>query len=141
MNFLSFIGDIFKPASELIDSLHTSEEEKLSLKQQFFTIQATLYSKALEYEARIKEAQARIIEAEAKSESWLASNWRPMTAVTFVALIVLRWFEVIDPVIISEALEAKLWDVLEICLGGYVIGRSAEKIIPSVAEAIGNLKK
>jgi hypothetical protein len=28
-----------------------------------------------------------------------------------------------------------LWDVVKIAMGGYVIGRSAEKIIPAVLEA------
>ena len=32
MNILSFIGEIFKPAAKLIDDLHTSDEEKLTLK-------------------------------------------------------------------------------------------------------------
>lgn len=138
MTFLSFIGDIFKPAADLIDELHTSEEEKLTLKQQFFAVQATLYSKALEYEARIAEAQSRIVEGEAKSESWLTSNWRPLTMVTFVVLVVCRWFGL--TVDITPEIEEKLWGVIQIGIGGYVIGRSTEKVIPSVADAIGKLK-
>lgn len=31
----------------------------------------------------------------------------------------------------------KLWDIVQLGLGGYVIGRSAEKIIPQVAEIVG----
>jgi hypothetical protein len=30
----------------------------------------------------------------------------------------------------------KLWDIVELGIGGYVIGRSAEKIVPSIADAM-----
>jgi len=33
MRFLDLIAGIFKPAAELIDELHTSEEEKLKQQQ------------------------------------------------------------------------------------------------------------
>jgi len=28
----------------------------------------------------------------------------------------------------------KLWDIVEIGLGGYIIGRSAEKVLPAILE-------
>ena len=31
----------------------------------------------------------------------------------------------------------KLWDIVEIGLGGYVIGRSAEKVLPMVVQSLG----
>ncbi len=30
----------------------------------------------------------------------------------------------------------KLWDIVEIGLGGYVIGRSAEKVLPGIVESL-----
>lgn len=80
-------------------------------------------------------ASAGIIEAEAKSESWLAQSWRPITMLTFVILIVARWFGWSAPGI-SQAEALKLWDIVQLGLGGYVIGRSVEKIVPSIATAI-----
>ena len=82
-------------------------------------------------------AQAQIVQAEAQSSNWLASSWRPITMLTFVALIVARWFGWAAPNL-SEAEYLKLWDIVQLGLGGYVIGRSVEKIIPSVA---GVMKK
>jgi len=35
-----------------------------------------------------------------------------------------------------EAEVLKLWDIVEIGLGGYVIGRSAEKILPGLVEVV-----
>jgi hypothetical protein len=51
------------------------------------------------------------------------------------SLIVARWLGYSAPGI-SEAEALKLWSIVEIGLGGYVIGRSAEKIAPMVAEAM-----
>jgi hypothetical protein len=80
-------------------------------------------------------AQAQIVQAEAASNNWLASSWRPLTMLTFVGLIVARWFGWAAPNL-SEAEYLKLWDIVQLGLGGYVIGRSVEKVVPSIAEAI-----
>ena len=55
--------------------------------------------------------------------------------ITFVALIVARWFGWAAPDL-SDAEYLKLWDIVELGLGGYVIGRSAEKIVPAITAAV-----
>lgn len=79
--------------------------------------------------------RAEIVKTEAASEHWLAANWRPLLMLTFGALIVARWFGWAAPNL-SEAEYIKLWSIVELGLGGYVIGRSAEKIVPAVAGAL-----
>ena len=81
-------------------------------------------------------ARAEIVKAEAASSHWLAANWRPLLMLTFGALIVARWFGWAAPNL-SEAEYLKLWGIVEFGLGGYVVGRSVEKITPSIADAIG----
>jgi len=51
-------------------------------------------------------------------------------------LIVARWLGWSAPNL-GEAEVLKLWDIVEIGLGGYVIGRSAEKILPTVVKSLG----
>lgn len=80
-------------------------------------------------------ARAEIVKTEAASSHWLAANWRPLTMLTFCGLIVARWFGWAAPNL-SEAEYLKLWSIVEFGLGGYVVGRSAEKIAPAVASAI-----
>lgn len=80
-------------------------------------------------------ARANIITTEAASENWLASSWRPILMLTFGALIVARWFGWAAPNL-SEAEYLKLWSIVELGLGGYVIGRSAEKIVPALGAAL-----
>jgi hypothetical protein len=86
---------------------------------------------------QINAAAAEIINTEAASQHWLAANWRPLTMLVFVCLIVARWFGWAAPNL-SEAEYIKLWSIVEFGLGGYVVGRSVEKIAPSI---VGALKK
>lgn len=80
-------------------------------------------------------AQAQIVQTEAASSHWLAANWRPLLMLTFGALIVARFLGFAAPNI-SEAEYIKLWSILELGISGYVIGRSAEKTLPRVAEIL-----
>ena len=80
-------------------------------------------------------AQSDIVKTEAASTHWLAANWRPLLMLVFGALIVARWFGWAAPNL-TEAEYLKLWSIVEFGLGGYVVGRSVEKIAPSIASAI-----
>lgn len=79
--------------------------------------------------------RAEIVKTEAASEHWLAANWRPLLMLTFGGLIVARWFGWAAPNL-SEAEYIKLWSIVELGIGGYVIGRSAEKVLPGIASAL-----
>jgi hypothetical protein len=81
--------------------------------------------------------RAGIVKAEAESTHFLAANWRPILMLTFGALIVARWFGWTAPNL-TENEYLKLWDIVELGIGGYVIGRSAEKVVPAIADAIKN---
>jgi hypothetical protein len=89
----------------------------------------------LSHQAEIESAAAKIINTEAASTHWLAANWRPLTMLVFVGLIVARWFGWAAPGL-QEAEYIKLWSIVEFGLGGYVVGRSVEKVAPSIAAAL-----
>ena len=80
-------------------------------------------------------AQADIIKTEAASNHWLAANWRPLLMLTFGGLIVARWFGWAAPNLSQEEYLA-LWSIVEFGIGGYVVGRTAEKIAPTLAGAL-----
>lgn len=125
MNVFGFIGQIFEPAAKLIDSLHTSDAEKLEAKQKLYEAQARVSEKAMEYERQLLDAKSKIITAEAQGASWLQRNWRPITMITFLILVVCDSFG-----LLAFRLAEQAWTLLQIGLGGYVLGRSAEKIVP-----------
>jgi hypothetical protein len=83
----------------------------------------------------IYAGQAEIVKAEAQSDHWLAACWRPILMLTFGGLIVARWLGFSAPNI-TEAEVLKLWDIVQLGLGGYVIGRSVEKVVPAIAGAL-----
>ena len=124
MNLLSFIGDIFKPAAKLIDAVHTSTEEKMKLNAAIKTIENELLVKVIDYETKLLEAKASIITSEAQGASWMQRNWRPITMLTFLVLVVCDSFG-----LLAFRLSAEAWLLLQIGLGGYVTGRSAEKVV------------
>ena len=120
---LTLISSLFKPAAELIDNLHTSGEEKLDAKQKLFDSQSEITFKFLDYEARMLEMRGGIISAEANSKHWLTATWRPVTMLTFLALVVFDSFGWLMSPLRDEA-----WMLLQLGIGGYVAGRSVEKV-------------
>lgn len=98
-------------------------------------VEAELSLALMQRAQEIESAAAEVVKAEAQSEHWLTATWRPIVMLVLTSLIVARWLGYSAPGI-SEAEALKLWSIVEIGLGGYVIGRSAEKIAPVMAEAI-----
>ena len=87
----------------------------------------------------LKKVQADVIKAEAQGASWLQRNWRPLLMLDFAGLITARWLGYTAPNLTPD-LELQLLEIVKIGVGGYVIGRSAEKIAPSIAEAMRGKK-
>lgn len=129
LGLMELISGIFKPATDLIDNLHTSDEERLLIKQKMFEAQMQAAMKAQEYETQLLKSQADIITAEAKGGSWIQRSWRPITMLTFLALVVCDSFGILATPLAEEA-----WTLLQIGLGGYIVGRSTEKVMPQVKD-------
>jgi len=104
-------------------------------KDQAERVKADLTAQLMQMRHDEFQAAARIVLAEAQGKSWLQRSWRPILMLTFGALIVARWLGWVAPNL-SEAEYLALWDIIKIGLGGYVVGRSAEKVAQHVAEAM-----
>jgi hypothetical protein len=122
------LGGFFDLAGKVFDKIFPNPQQAAEAKLKLFEMQQA-------GELKVLEGQVEIITAEAKSESWLAASWRPITMLVFTGLIVARWFGWAAPNLSPEEY-IKLWSIVELGLGGYVIGRSAEKIAPSIAAAL-----
>lgn len=131
MSGWKFLSGLVSPVTDLIDQLHTSEEERLQVKARIFEMQTHMADKVMEYETLLMQAQATVITAEAQGSSWLQRNWRPITMLTFLVLVVADTFGWTTFRLADEA-----WTLLQIGLGGYVVGRSAEKIVPKITEVM-----
>ena len=121
--FSSGAADLVKGVGGVIDSLHTSKEEKLA---------AELKIKALisEHEAKMEQNITDRWAADMKSDSWLSKNVRPLVLIFLVVSTVLMIF--IDAGTIQFTVEEKWTDLLQLVLitviGAYFGGRSIEKV-------------
>lgn len=122
MKFIDLVAGVFRPAAELIDKLHTSEDEKLQRKNELLEIQAAAMDAALQYEKDLLTAKADIVYAEASSEHWLTATWRPIVMLGLFSLVMLDSFGWLPNRLSEEA-----WTLLQVGIGGYVVGRSVEK--------------
>ena len=100
-------------------------------------LKSELQTQLLQSHTQELKAAASIIEAEAKA-GWFASSWRPL--LMYVLIFILVWNYVIGPVIkifmgavITFELPGDVWSLLQIGLGGYVLGRSAESVARTMA--------
>ena len=116
-------GDTIKGAMEGAGSLAVDLRTAIKGAELDPNKRAELESKVLEIESKVKQAQAGVIIAEAQGDSWLQRSWRPITMLIFVAIILVNQFG-----IFPIALSPEIWGVLKIGIGGYVVGRSAEKV-------------
>jgi hypothetical protein len=116
---------------DMIDNVHTSTEEKLEQKAKLLDLQVGFMEQGLQYELAQLEAKAAIITAEAKSDHFLTATWRPITMLTFLALVVCDQFGLLTFRLAEDA-----WTLLQLGLGGYVVGRSVEKVVPAMTDAL-----
>jgi hypothetical protein len=78
------------------------------------------------------EAQSKIVLGEIQGGSWLQRNWRPLLMVVIVAIIANNYllFPYLslftDKVTVLE-LPEKLYSLMTVGVGGYIVGRSTEK--------------
>ena len=75
--------------------------------------------------------RAGVIKAEAQGDGWLQRSWRPIVMLVFTALIVARWLGWSAPDL-SEAVELKLFSIVQVGLGGYIASRGIEKVADKI---------
>lgn len=90
-------------------------------------------SQFLENEAELRRAQRDIIVAEAQGESWLQRNWRPILMLSIVSIVVnnyllVPWIQAFGYEAPILELPSELFNLMTVGVGGYIIGRSGEKI-------------
>ena len=127
---IPFVGKIIDKGFDLIDEVVEDKDEanklKAGLTEKWGQIDLSKYVEQI-------KAQASIVVAEAQG-GWLQRNWRPLMMVMFGSIIFnnyilypyLSLFWDSAPML---KVPEQLWDLIKIGLGGYVVGRSGEKIV------------
>jgi len=130
---IQMLGAVAPLAKILFNTIEKSVPDK-DLQEK---LKSQLQTQLLQSNTQELQAAAKIIEAEAKA-GWFASSWRPL--LMYVLIFILVWNYILGPVVkiftgavISFELPGDVWGLLQIGLGGYVVGRSAESVARTIA--------
>ena len=128
------------PLTKIIESYVSDLELRRKL-------QAELETSLISHLGKSLELQQAVVLAEVKSEHWLTRNWRPILMMTLVGFLVLVGFVLpLADLAVGhaipfnprwQALPEGFWNFLTIGVGGYIGGRSMEKIASTATPAIG----
>ena len=91
-------------------------------------LKAQITLAAMQQDNKELQGAISIITAEATGESWLQRNWRPLLMLWFAGLVGAHWLGFTPENLPQESVN-HLLDIVQIGIGGYILGRSGEKII------------
>ena len=126
LNLLGAIGPIAKIALGVVDKSVKDKDLAEKLKSQ-------ITSQMLDNNSKELQSAASIIQAEASSKHWLTATWRPALMwiciiVIFNNYILLPFANIIFGASVELSIPDPMWNLLTIGVGGYIAGRSGEKI-------------
>ncbi len=118
-----FLAKLLSPLTDILGGVL---DKTIVDKNQVRQIKADFVNQVMLVKAAELEAQSQILVAEISGESWLQRNWRPIVMLFFVGLIGSHWLGFTAPGL-TEGERLAVFEIIKIGLGGYVLGRSAEK--------------
>lgn len=131
---LGAIAALFPIVDSVLDKVVGDKSERDRLKQE-------VRLEMMNRQSELLDAQKDIIVSEAEGEGWLQRSWRPITMLAFVGCVMGYWFGLTPPTL-PETAVVQMFELVKIGLGGYVVGRSTEKItkIATGSGIVGNAK-
>lgn len=130
------IGKIIDKGLDVVDQFVEDKDKANQLKA---AIKQQVQEQDHEEELQELKAQAGVIKAEATGESTLQRIWRPVLMFVIMGLLVFNGaivplgeaaFQVDIPTLEAwNAIPKQMWSLLTIGMGGYIGGRSAEKVV------------
>jgi len=122
-----------------IDSISTTEEEKMAAKAVILKAEAEFRLKMAGLATELAAIQAGVITAEINSKHTLAAIWRPILMLSFGFVII---YAVVAPSLGAAPVDLsgipeRFWTLLTVGIGGYVGGRTLEKVTPAIVEGLG----
>ncbi|PSJ23586.1 hypothetical protein CVH10_01625 [Halomonas sp. ND22Bw] len=120
------VGALVEPLFDVIDQAVTDKDEANRLKQK-------IQSRLIDSRDSAIKARMQIILAEATGESWIQRSWRPLLMLVVVAIVannylLAPYLGAMFGVGLQLELPERLWDLMTLGVGGYIAGRSGEKI-------------
>ncbi|MFW6032455.1 MAG: holin family protein [Phycisphaeraceae bacterium] len=121
------LGTVAGPVFDVIDKAVTDKDQAAQLK-------AELKRRLIDQQDNALQSQMKVILAEATGESWLQRNWRPILMLVIVAIVannylLAPYLGAMFGVGLHLELPEPLWNLMSLGVGGYIAGRSGEKIV------------
>lgn len=127
--FSSSVGEVVEKVGNVIDDLHTSQEEKLKLKAEMLKLEADAKLKAVELENKYQEEISKRWESDNLNGSWLSKNVRPASLVYLLGVLTIMAFS--DGNIGEFTIDSGYIDLFKglaiTAFGGYFAMRSFDK--------------
>ena len=114
------VTNLVSAVGEIVDRLTLPGREKKQLETDILQLLIAVEEKTI-------TEQAAAIREEARG-NWLQRSWRPIVMLVFTLIILAGTF--LNLPILADT--SRFWDLLEIGLGGYVVGRSGEKMAGAI---------
>ena len=128
---MNLIGNILTTvAGPIFDVIDQAVEDK----DQANRLKAEIQRRLIDQQDAALQASMKVILAEATGESWLQRNWRPLLMTVIVAIVgnnylIAPYLGAMFGVGLQLELPDALWNLMTLGVGGYIAGRSGEKII------------
>lgn len=131
------VSGLIDSVGGVLDKLITTDKDRLEAQRELIKIEREFQQSLMDADQKWAETQASVVRAEVASKSWMARNWRPLLMLTFTYIIAHSF--VLVPLLGLPAVQIPpdMWDLLKLGMSGYIVGRSAEKIVPA---AVGAMK-
>ena len=114
------VTNLVSAVGEIVDRLTLPGREKKQLETDILLLLIAVEEKTI-------SEQAASIREEAQG-NWLQRSWRPIVMLVFTLIILAGTF--LNLPILADT--SRFWDLLEIGLGGYIIGRGSEQLVSSL---------
>jgi len=129
--FSSSVGSIVDSIGKAIDDTTTSDEERLTLRNELSKIQGEAVAKAGELEARFETELTARHAADMASDSWLSKNIRPLSLVFLLGTVsVLALFDGnVGEFVVGNSYVELFRQLLLLAFGFYFGSRGVEKVV------------
>ena len=135
MDILSSIpalGKIVDKGLGIVDQFVEDRDKANQLKTE---IKKQIEAQSHESDIAELKSQTAIVKGEVRGESWLQRNWRPLLMLVIILIIannyiLVPYLSAIWPEHVHTLdLPSGLWALLNVGVGGYVTGRTGEKVV------------
>ena len=120
------VTNLVSAVGEIVDRLTLPGREKKQLETDILQLLIAVEEKTI-------TEQAAAIREEARG-NWLQRSWRPIVMLVFTLIILAGTF--LNLPILADT--SRFWDLLEIGLGGYIIGRGSEQLVSTLLKRTRN---